>query len=66
MAESSGSNYFDGAGRFRSVELAALHAIVIQRGFTTEAIEAERMTRSHDPIEAEMGRAWIEAHPDAR
>lgn len=57
-----GSLYFDADGRFRSVELAAQHAVIVQGGFTTPAIEAERMTRSRDPIEAAMGSTWIAEH----
>lgn len=62
-----GSLYFDADGRFRSVDLAAQHAVIVQGGFTTPAIEAERMSRERGDSEQavyyrEMGRRWLEEH----
>lgn len=37
--------YFFADGTFKSPELAAQHAIIVQGGFSTPAIEAERMLR---------------------
>lgn len=54
-----GTYYFDDAGRFRSVKHATTHAILVQGGFTTDEIEAERMTKSDDPVVAAMGRDWL-------
>lgn len=55
--------YFDKDGRFRSVEHATQHAILVQGGFTTTEIEAERMTRSTDEIERTMGERFIAGDP---
>ena len=57
--------FFDADGRFLSVELAAQHAVMVQGGFTTPRIEAERMTRSRDEAEAAMGREWLERNRTA-
>jgi hypothetical protein len=50
--------FFDEDGYFRSPELAAMHAIVIQGGFSTPAREARRMLRDGGKG-AEMAREWL-------
>lgn len=55
--------YFDKDGRFRSVEYATQHALMIQQGFSTTQIEAERMTRSTDEIERTMGERFLAGDP---
>lgn len=52
------SLYFDAEGNFRSPELAALHAIVEQGGFSTPVREAARMIRDGGR-HAEIARAWM-------
>jgi len=51
------SAFFDSEGRFLSPELAAIHAVTVQGGFSTPAREARRMLR--DPAHADMGREWL-------
>lgn len=59
------SHYFGQDGLFRSVELAAQHA-VLQGGWTTARIEAERMARSSHPRVRAMGEAWLAGHPQTQ
>lgn len=57
-------DFFDEAGRFKTPELAALHAVVIQGGFSTPRIEAERMLRDGerrgDPVLIARARLWLD------
>jgi hypothetical protein len=50
--------FFDDEGYFRSPELAAMHAIVIQGGYSTPAREARRMIRDGGKG-AIMAREWL-------
>lgn len=54
--------FFDADGRWLSVEHAWRHAVLVQGGFTTAQIEAERMAKERDPKLAQMGRDWLDAH----
>lgn len=57
--------YFDADGRFKSPEAAAMHACLVQGGFSTPAREARRMAsanRHRNPEMVEMGLAWLDAH----
>lgn len=56
--------FFLADGSFRSPELAALHATIIQGGFSTPAIEAKRML-ADGGLGATVARDWIAAN-DAR
>lgn len=60
------SGYFDADGLFKSVEDAATHAVVVQGGWTTARIEAERMARSSHPRVKAMGEAWLVGHPQTK
>lgn len=60
------SRYFDSEGLFKSVEDAATHAVVVQGGWTTPRLEAERMTRSAHPRVRVMGEAWLAGHPQTK
>lgn len=57
--------FFDADGRFRSPELAALHACEVQGGFSTPARECRRMLADHkragteDGEHAAMLRHWL-------
>lgn len=53
--------YFHPDGSFRSPELAAEHAVLVQGGFSTPAIEAERMLRDGG-LGALVARRWLDAH----
>lgn len=63
--------FMDESGRFHSPETAALHAQIVQGGFSTPEIEARRMLedarRTGDAGYAAMARGWLEAngHPVA-
>lgn len=57
------SGYFDKDGLFKSVGDATVHVTLVQGGFTTERIEAERMARSDHPRVKRMGEAWLAEHP---
>lgn len=50
--------FFLADGTFRSPELAALHATIIQGGFSTPAIEAERML-ADGGLGATVARDWL-------
>jgi len=51
--------FFDEHGNFKSPELAALHAITVQHGYSTPAREARRMIRDGGRM-AVMARAWLD------
>jgi hypothetical protein len=57
--------FFFPDGTFKSPEMAALHATAIQGGFSTPAIEAERMV-ADGGLGAIAARAWLarQDHPD--
>lgn len=50
--------FFDEDGYFKSPELAAMHAITVQGGYSTPAREARRMLRDGGKG-AEMAREWL-------
>lgn len=58
--------FMDESGRFHSPETAALHAQIVQGGFSTPEIEARRMLedarRTGDAGYAAMARGWLEAN----
>lgn len=55
--------FFLADGTFRSPELAALHATIIQGGFSTPRIEAERMLRDGG-LGAIAARRWLLDHDE--
>lgn len=50
--------YFFPDGTFKSPEMAAMHATIVQGGFSTPAIEAPRMIRQGG-LGAIAARAWL-------
>jgi hypothetical protein len=60
----AGAPFFDDDGCFLGPEEAAAHAILVQGGFTTPEIEAERMIRDGG-VSAERARAWLAEQPTA-
>lgn len=53
--------YFHADGSFRSPELAAQHATLIQGGFSTPCIEAERMIRDGG-LGRQVALDWLKAN----
>lgn len=60
-AQQEEDNLYFKDGVFRSPEMAAMHAIVEQGGFSTPENEARRMIRDGGRS-AEIGRAWLADH----
>lgn len=60
----AGASFFDDDGYFLGPEEAAAHAILVQGGFTTPEIEAERMIRDGG-VSADRARAWLAEQPTA-
>lgn len=58
MSDGYASAFFFPDGTFKSPEMAALHATSIQGGFSTPAIEAERMI-ADGGLGAIAARAWL-------
>jgi hypothetical protein len=54
----TGAPFFDDDGYFLGPEEAAAHVLLIQGGFTTAEIEAERMIKDGG-VMAERARAWL-------
>lgn len=56
------SDFFLDDGRtFKSPELAAMHATVVQGGFSTASIEARRMFNDGGESR-EIAREWLDVH----
>lgn len=53
--------FFYPDGTFRSPELAALHAVIVQGGFSTPAIEAKRML-CDGGLGGIAARHWLDEH----